>query len=148
MSDVLFKGDRKMPAFVSGIMLSISYIIFIYGGNAYWVNVAAMVLFGISIGVLIAFLGGLMAVDIVPRKASGAALAVVGIASYIAAGLQDVVSGWLIDKNMTIVESVNSLGEVVQDKTYDFSSAAIFWIGASIMSFLLPILNWGKRVKE
>lgn len=148
MSDVLFKGDRKMPAFVSGIMLSISYIIFIYGGNAYWVNVAAMVLFGISIGVLIAFLGGLMAVDIVPRKASGAALGVVGIASYIAAGLQDVVSGWLIDKNMTIVESVNSLGEVVQDKTYDFSSAAIFWIGASIISFLLPILNWGKRVKE
>ncbi len=148
MSDVLFKGDRKMPAFVSGIMLSISYIIFIYGGNAYWVNVAAMVLFGISIGVLIAFLGGLMAVDIVSRKASGAALGVVGIASYIAAGLQDVVSGWLIDKNMTIVESVNSLGEVVQDKTYDFSSAAIFWIGASIISFLLPILNWGKRVKE
>ena len=144
MSDVLFKGDRKMPAFVSGILLSISYIIFIYGGNEYWVNVAAMVLFGISIGVLIAFLGGLMAVDIVPRKASGAALGVVGIASYIAAGIQDVVSGWLIDSNIT--ETVNELGEVV--KHYDFSSAAIFWIGASIISFLLPILNWGKKVKE
>ncbi len=143
MSDVLFKGDRKMPAFVSGIMLSISYIIFIYGGNAYWVNVAAMVLFGISIGVLIAFLGGLMAVDIVPRKASGAALGVVGIASYIAAGLQDVVSGWLIDSNIT--ETVNELGEVV--KHYDFSQAALFWIGASVISFLLPILNWGKKVK-
>ena len=144
MSDVLFKGDRKMPAFVSGILLSISYIIFIYGGNEYWVNVAAMVLFGIAIGVLIAFLGGLMAVDIVPRKASGAALGVVGIASYIAAGIQDVVSGWLIDSNIT--ETVNELGEVV--KHYDFSSAAIFWIGASIISFLLPILNWGKKVKE
>ena len=144
MSDVLFKGDRKMPAFVSGILLSISYIIFIYGGNEYWVNVAAMVLFGISIGVLIAFLGGLMAVDIVPRKASGAALGVVGIASYIAAGIQDVVSGWLIDSNIT--ETVNELGEVV--KHYDFSSAAIFWIGASVVSFLLPILNWGKKVKE
>lgn len=144
MSDVLFKGDRKMPAFVSGIMLSISYIIFIYGGNEYWVNIAAMVLFGIAIGVLIAFLGGLMAVDIVPRKASGAALGVVGIASYIAAGIQDVVSGWLIDSNIT--ETVNELGEVV--KHYDFSQAAIFWIGASIISFLLPILNWGKKVKE
>ena len=144
MSDVLFKGDRKMPAFVSGILLSISYIIFIYGGNEYWVNVASMVLFGIAIGVLIAFLGGLMAVDIVPRKASGAALGVVGIAIYIAAGIQDVVSGWLIDSNIT--ETVNELGEVV--KHYDFSSAAIFWIGASIISFLLPILNWGKKVKE
>ena len=144
MSDVLFKGDRKMPAFISGILLSISYIIFIYGGNEYWVNVAAMVLFGIAIGVLIAFLGGLMAIDIVPRKATGAALGVVGIASYIAAGLQDVISGWLIDSNIT--ETVNELGEVV--KHYDFSQAALFWIGASVVSFLLPILNWGKKVKE
>ena len=144
MSDVLFKGDRKMPAFISGILLSISYIIFIYGGNEYWVNVAAMVLFGIAIGVLIAFLGGLMAIDIVPRKATGAALGVVGIASYIAAGLQDVISGWLIDSNIT--ETVNELGEVV--KHYDFSQAALFWIGASVISFLLPILNWRKKVQE
>ncbi|MBR5807131.1 MAG: MFS transporter [Alistipes sp.] len=144
MSDVLFKGDRKMPAFVSGIMLSVSYALFVYGGNEYWVNIASMVLFGIAIGVLIAFLGGLMAIDVVPRKATGAALGIVGCASYIAAGIQDVVSGWLIDSNLT--ESVNELGEVV--KHYDFSSAAIFWIGASVVSFLLPILNWGKKVKE
>ena len=148
MSDVLFKGDRKMPAFVSGIMLSVAYALFVYGGNEYWVNIASMVLFGIAIGVLIAFLGGLMAIDVVPRKATGAALGIVGCASYIAAGIQDVVSGWLIDKNLQIVETVNALGEVVQDKTYDFSQAAIFWIGASVISFLLPVLNWGKKVKE
>lgn len=57
----------------------------------------AMVLFGLGIGVLICFLGGLMAVDIAPRNASGAALGVVGIASYIGAGLQDVMSGILIE---------------------------------------------------
>ena len=148
MSDVLFKGDRKMPAFVSGILLSVAYALFVYGGNEYWVNIASMVLFGIAIGVLIAFLGGLMAIDVVPRKATGAALGIVGCASYIAAGIQDVVSGWLIDKNLQIVETVNALGEVVQDKTYDFSQAAIFWIGASVISFLLPVLNWGKKVKE
>lgn len=144
MSDVLFKGDRKMPALVSGIVLSLSYILFVYGGDKYWVNVASMVLFGVAIGVLIAFLGGLMAVDIVPRKASGAALGVVGIASYAAAGVQDVVSGWLIDRNIT--EAVNDMGEIV--KHYDFSDAAIFWIGASIISLLLPLLNWGKKVNE
>ena len=152
MSDSLFHGDRKMPAFISGIMLSISYIIFIYGGNEYWVNIAAMVLFGIAIGVLIAFLGGLMAVDIVPRKATGAALGVVGIASYIAAGLQDVISGWLIDKNMTTetLQVLNEAGEMVEQtvKHYDFSQAAIFWIGASIISFLLPVLNWRKKAQE
>lgn len=144
LSDILFKGDRKMPAFVSGILLTISYTIFIYGGNEYWVSVVSMVLFGIAIGVLIAFLGGLMAVDVVPRNATGAALGIVGMLSYAAASIQEKVSGYLVNSNIT--ESVNELGEVV--KHYDFSSAAIFWIGASVVSFLLPILNWGKKVKE
>ena len=95
-----------------------------------------MVLFGISIGVLICFLGGLMAVDIVPRKASGAALGVVGCASYIAAGIQDVASGWLIDKNVqTLADGTLS---------YDFTPVAIFWVGASVISFLLPLLNRKK----
>ena len=152
MSDVLFKGDRKMPAFVSGIMLSLSYILFIYGGNEYWVNIASMVLFGIAIGVLIAFLGGLMAIDVVPRKATGAALGIVGCASYIAAGIQDVVSGYLIDSNLTteVVQVANEAGEMIEQtiKHYDFSQAGLFWIAASVISFLLPILNWGKKVKE
>ena len=95
------------------------------------------VLGGVAIGVLICFLGGLMAVDIVPRKATGAALGVVGVASYIAAGLQDVASGWLIDANITVAEN----GE----KIYDFSQAAIFWIAASVISFLLPLLNRKKK---
>ena len=144
LSDVLFNGNRKYPAFFAGVLLSISYIIFIYGGNNYAINVLSMVLFGIAIGVLISFLGGLMAVDIVPRKATGAALGIVGMASYIAAGIQDVVSGWLIDNNIT--ETVNELGETV--KHYDFSDAAMFWIGASIISFLLPILNWRRKVQQ
>ena len=144
MSDVLFKGDRKMPAFVSGVLLSISYALFIYGGDAYWVSVLSMALFGVAIGVLIAFLGGLMAVDIVPRKATGAALGIVGMVSYAAASIQEKVSGYLVNSNIT--ETVNELGEVV--KHYDFSEAAIFWIGASVISFLLPILNWGKKVQE
>ena len=88
-SDKLFKGNRHMPALIFGVLNSVALILFIYGGDALWVNVLSMVLFGIAIGVLICFLGGLMAVDIVPRKATGAALGVVGVASYIAAGLQD-----------------------------------------------------------
>ena len=107
-----------------------------------WVNVLAMSLFGVAMGVLICFLGGLMAVDIVPRKASGAALGIVGVASYIAAGVQDVISGWLIESASTLLEDGS--------RHYNFTSAAIFWIGASVISFLLPILNWkyGKKVRE
>jgi OPA family sugar phosphate sensor protein UhpC-like MFS transporter len=98
-----------------------------------------MVLFGTAIGVLICFLGGLMAVDLVPRKASGAALGVVGMASYAAAGIQDIVSGVLIDNNIT-TEMVNGVAEQV----YDFGPAIIFWIAASVISFVLPLFNWKK----
>ena len=135
-SDKLFKGDRKIPALLFGILNSLALALFLYGGNAMWVNVLSMVLFGIAIGVLICFLGGLMAVDIVPRKATGAALGVVGIASYIAAGIQDVASGWLIDRHITVAAD--------GAKHYDFGPVALFWIAASVISFLLPLLNRKK----
>ena len=138
-SDKLFKGDRKIPALLFGILNSLALALFLYGGNAMWVNVLSMVLFGIAIGVLICFLGGLMAVDIVPRKATGAALGVVGMTSYIAAGIQDVASGWLIDSNITVAAD--------GVKHYDFGPVAIFWLAAAVISFLLPLLNRGK-VKE
>jgi OPA family sugar phosphate sensor protein UhpC-like MFS transporter len=76
-----------------------------------------------------------MAVDIVPRKATGAALGVVGISSYIAAGLQDITSGYLIQYN-----TVNVNGTDV----YDFMPVSWFWLGAALISFLLPVLNWKK----
>lgn len=146
VSDKLFRSDRYIPAFIFGVMNSIALVLFLFGGNSWAVNITAMVLFGISIGVLICFLGGLMAVDIVPRKATGAALGVVGMASYVAAGIQDVVSGWLIDGNSMMVEKLDeATGQMVQAIQYDFTPAAIFWIVASIVSFILPILNWKYR---
>ena len=132
LSDVLFKGDRKYPAFVAGLLESIALALFLFGGPAKWVNILAMVLFGIAIGVLISFLGGLMAVDLVPRKASGAALGIVGIASYAAAGLQNIVTGLLLDSN-----TVNGV--------HDFTYVSWFWLGAAVISCLLPILNWKRK---
>ena len=57
-SDKLFKGDRKVPALIFGVLNAAALALFFYGGNAMWVNVLSMVLFGIAIGVLICFLGG------------------------------------------------------------------------------------------
>jgi OPA family sugar phosphate sensor protein UhpC-like MFS transporter len=146
-SDVLFKGDRKYPALIAGILNTVALCIFLFGGNGWFVNVLAMVLFGIAIGVLICFLGGLMAVDLVPRKATGAALGIVGVASYMAAGLQDIVSGQLINRFMTKVPiAVN--GVMQMEDHYNFTYAAYFWIAASIISFLLPILNWHRKQQE
>ena len=118
----------------------LSLILFAFGGDAGWVNILAMVLFGIAIGVLICFLGGLMAVDIVPREASGAALGVVGIASYAAAGLQDIASGLLIDTHKTVTSVVDG----VEQYTYDFTPALIFWIVAATLSVLLVCVVWRK----
>ncbi len=136
-SDKVFKGDRSMPALIFGVLFSVGLGLFLYGGNSVWVNSLAMVIFGIAVGVLICFLGGLMAIDIVPRKATGAALGVVGMASYVAAGIQDVVSGWLIDNNITTLADGT--------KQYDFSAVCVFWLAASIISFLLPLLNRKRK---
>ena len=146
VSDKLFRSDRYIPAFIFGAMNSVALVLFLFGGDSWAINITAMVLFGISIGVLICFLGGLMAVDIVPRKATGAALGVVGMASYVAAGIQDMVSGWLIDGNSTTTEILDqATGQMIQSTQYDFMPVAIFWIVASVISFLLPVFNWKYR---
>ncbi|MBR3075179.1 MAG: MFS transporter, partial [Bacteroidales bacterium] len=96
--------------------------------------------FGIAIGVLISFVGGLMAIDLVPRKATGAALGIVGLASYMGAGIQDIVSGVLIDGHSVL----NEAGE----RVYDFTPVSWFWIIAAAISFMLPILNWRRKQQQ
>ncbi len=141
LSDKVFRGDRKYPAFVAGVLESLALALFLFGGGSHFVLVLSMVLFGIAIGVLIAFLGGLMAIDLVPRKATGAALGIVGMASYAAAGVQNIITGLLLDGNTT--QALNNLGETV--KRHDYTAVSWFWLGAAVVSCLLPILNWHRR---
>ncbi|MFI3319921.1 MAG: MFS transporter [Rikenellaceae bacterium] len=132
MSDKLFKGNRYVPAVLFGILNIVALSIFLLiPGVHYWLDVVAMALFGTAIGVLLCFLGGLMAVDIAPRNASGAALGIVGIASYIGAGLQDVISGILIEGQKSVVDGVD---------VYDFVYINWFWIGAAALSVLFVLL--------
>lgn len=144
LSDVIFRGDRRYPAFAAGILEALALALFLFGGDQKWVIILSMVLFGIAIGVLIAFIGGLMAIDLVPRKATGAALGIVGIASYAAAGIQNVVTGVLLDGN--IIEKVNAAGDVVS--VHDFTAVSWFWLGAAVISFMLPVLNWRRKQQE
>ena len=139
LSDVLFHGRRAMLTFFFGVLCTIGLCLFLYGGQSLPVSIIGMVLFGVAIGVLISFLGGLMAIDIVPREATGAALGIVGMASYIGAGLQDIVSGHLIEQDKKIAGGILD---------YDFQSASVFWIAASVISFLLTLLIWYKTDKK
>lgn len=137
ISDKLFGGRRNAPALIFGLMNVAALCLFLLvPGVHFWIDVTAMIMFGLGIGVLLCFLGGLMAVDIAPCNASGAALGVVGIASYAGAGLQDIMNGILIEGNKTVVNGV---------ETYDFTYISWFWIGAALTSVLLALLVWNAK---
>ena len=138
LSDRVFKSDRVKPAILSGILSSLSLFLFLFVGGGFVLNIFYVSLFSLSVGVLYCIVAGLMAVDIVPRKATGAALGVVGISSYVAAGLQDITSGYLIQGYITQVDGAD---------VYDFGPVSWFWIAASLVSFVLPVLNWKKMKK-
>ena len=88
-----------------------------------------------SSGCALCFLGGLVAVDIAPRNAAGTALGIVGIASYIGAGLQDIMSGLLIEGNKQFIDGV---------EVYNFTYINWFWIGSAFLSVLLALLVWNS----
>ena len=140
LSDTLFHGNRVKPVLLSGTLCLISLTMFLFTEGGYLMNIIYVSFFSLFIGVLYCVVAGLMAVDIVPRKATGAALGIVGISSYIAAAVQDIVSGYLIQG-----ASVISTSEQSSD-IYNFTPAAIFWITACLLSFVLPVLGW-KRMK-
>ena len=136
VSDKFFKGRRNKPALIFGLMNVFALSLFLLGPkNVWWVDAISMVIFGLGIGALICYLGGLMAVDIVSKQASGAALGIVGVMSYVAAGIQDIASGYLIENNKSIVNGVT---------LYDFNSITVFWISSAVISVILALFTWGK----
>ena len=137
LSDKVFRGDRVKPAVLSGILSFIALTFFLFVDGGYLINIIYVSVFSLAVGVLYCIVAGLMAVDIVPRKATGAALGVVGISSYVAAGLQDITSGYLIQFNTESVAGVD---------VYDFGPVSLFWLAAALISFILPVVNW-KHMK-
>lgn len=136
VSDKFFRGRRNMPTLIFGLMNILGLSLFLLGPkNMWWLDAISMVVFGLAIGALICYLGGLMAVDIVSKQASGAALGIVGIMSYAAAGIQDIASGYLIENNKTIIN-----GETL----YNFDSITVFWIASAVVSMLLALFTWKK----
>ena len=117
-----------------------------YIGGGYIENILYISLFSLASGVLYCIIAGLMAVDIVPRKATGAALGIVGISSYVAAGIQDIVSGHLIEKYAQLPKVTEGLTQtqILSATVYDFLPASIFWIVCSIVAFVLPVVFWNK----
>lgn len=135
ISDRLFKGGRIIPVILSGMLCLVALSLFLFTGGSYLMNIVYVSLFSLAIGIVFCIVAGLMALDIVPRKATGTALGIVGIFSYVAAGIQSVVSGFLIQHG--------SAGG-----SYDFTATAYFWIAACLLSFLLPVVAWRRLHKK
>lgn len=140
ISDRFFKSKRNIPTLFYGLLLTGS-LIFLYlipPGNK-GLDLLALGSFEFSIGGLIVFLAGLIAVDIMPIKAAGTVKGIIGLISYIGAATQDWISGLLIDSGKSI-----SNGKV----TYNFDDAFFFWIGASILSLILALTVWNAKPHE
>ncbi|MEL7187134.1 MAG: MFS transporter, partial [Pseudomonadota bacterium] len=136
LSDRFFAGRRNVPALIFGILYALTAALFFFGPADATVDTLAMAVFGVSLGVLMVYLGGLMAVDICSKEVSGSVLGVVGVASYIGAGLQDIISGILIEDAKTVVNGVD---------VYNFDAAATLWVGAAVVSFILALFVWNVR---
>ena len=146
LSDIVFKGNRVKPALISGFISLISLALFLLVDGDKVMMAVFVSVFSLAVGVLYCIVSGLMAIDIVPRKATGAALGIVGISSYMTIGIQNIVSGLLIDR-FSVQKQVMTDGVLQTVTEYDFVPVAIFWLTAVLISFLLPVSNW-KRLKR
>ena len=125
VTDRFFHGRRNGLALVAGLMNVVALSLFVFGpADCLWVDVLAMVLFGIAVGVLLTFLGGLMAVDIAPRVAAGAALGIAGLGNYIGAGIGSIVSGYLIKRIPDPAKMLADGSYVLADGTHVVATVA------------------------
>lgn len=138
VSDKLFGSSRSVPALIYGVVevLSLLALYWIPPGNPVWDSVV-LGAFGFGMGGLLVYLGGLMAIDLVSRRAAGAAMGLVGLSSYLVAGVQDTLSGYLLDASKVVVNGTT---------TYSFETVFAVWIGALVLSTILAAsLRWFRR---
>jgi OPA family sugar phosphate sensor protein UhpC-like MFS transporter len=134
VSDHLFGSRRNVPAMLYGL-LEVAALLALYWippGHP-WLDAAALAAFGLGMGGLLVYLGGLMAIDLVSRRAAGAAMGLVGLFSYLVAGVQDTLSGYLLDLSKQVVNGTT---------TYSFRLVFAVWIGALVLSLVLTASLW------
>ncbi|MBQ3672790.1 MAG: MFS transporter, partial [Kiritimatiellae bacterium] len=145
ISDRFFKSSRKELAVAAGVLNVAALSLFmLVPGRHPWLDVTAMVMFGFAVGILLTFLGGLMAVDYVPKCAAGAALGIAGMGNYIGAGLQSILSGYLIQRAED--GSATLMGHTFANG-YTLDYLAVFWIGMAALSVVCALLAGSRRKK-
>ncbi|MDY6215346.1 MFS transporter [Actinobacillus porcinus] len=133
LSDRFLSGKRNVMTVVVSLINAISLAAFLFApaGNA-WFSIIALSIFGITLGIQLCFLGGLLATDISHKSASGIALGMMGVFGYAGAAAGEILTGVMIDKT-TIIDEAGK-------KIYDFDSLSYFWVGADLLSVLASVL--------
>lgn len=138
-SDKVFDARRPPANLIFAVVEVLALLAIFYGPENEVALAVAFVLYGFTLSGLMASLGGLFAVDIAPRGATGAVMGFVGIFSYMAAATQDLISAALIGGGVTVADDV---------RTYDFDLAIMFWIGSSVLSMLLAATLWNTKIRD
>jgi OPA family sugar phosphate sensor protein UhpC-like MFS transporter len=139
-SDKFFNARRPPANVIFAAMEIIGLLMVFFGppGKPVFMTVAFFI-YGFGLTGLVTSLGGLFALDIAPKRAAGAAMGFIGVFSYIGAALQDQISGHLIEGGITIIDGV---------RHYDFSTVIWFWVGSSVLSFILATSLWRVRMSD
>lgn len=139
ISDKLFDARRPPANLIFAIIEVLALVAIFFGPQNGFFLAFAFAVYGATLSGLMASLGGLFAVDIAPRGATGAAMGFVGAFSYLAAATQENISAALISEGVSIIDGVRS---------YDFDLAILFWIGSSILSMLLAATLWNTKIRD
>lgn len=165
VSDRFFGSRRSPVTLVYGLLLVAALLVLYLTPPGHpWIVRVAMGAAGMAIGGLLVFLGGLTAMDVCSRRASGAAMGLVGFLSYLGAALQDWVSGSLIETSKVtlvapvlreielhlgdetwITVAVRTLGRVT---VYDFDVVRWVWIAAAVLSVALALTLWKSETRR
>jgi OPA family sugar phosphate sensor protein UhpC-like MFS transporter len=139
-SDKFFNARRPPTNVIFAAMEIIGLLMVFFGppGKPIFMTVAFFI-YGFGLTGLVTSLGGLFALDIAPKRAAGAAMGFIGVFSYIGAAMQDQISGHLIERGITMIDGV---------RHYDFTTVIWFWVGSSVLSFILATSLWRVRMRD
>jgi MFS transporter, OPA family, sugar phosphate sensor protein UhpC len=140
LSDKLFKSRRPPVNLIFGALELVALSLLFFGPRGSTLALyAGLLLYGFSLNGLLASLGGLFAIDLSPKLAAGAAMGFVGVFSYLGAGIQERVSGYLIQRGTTYIDGVRHC---------DYSAAVTFWFGAAVASMILAASLWRQKMRD
>ena len=139
ISDNFFDAKRPPANLIFAIVEIGALLLIFYGPSNEWIQMIAFACYGFTLSGLMASLGGLFAVDIAPKGATGAAMGFVGIFSYLGAALQENISATLISNNLQITQDI---------RIYNFDEVILFWIGSSVISLLLAATLWNTKITK